>query len=121
MMASGDRSRCAHGDVDHFVFGGDEEQAVLRRDQLVLILLGDAADATSVAARRDGDGALPASEEEVAGGGAGVVERAVGVLLEDTILRLGTQALLNETLEPRGDRSCARPSVSGLSVRTAAT
>jgi len=78
---------------------GDEEQAILRRDEVLLILLGDAADAARVAARRDGDGALPAAEEEIAGGRAAIVQRAVGVVRQRAILRLLSQSLAHQSFE----------------------
>src|SRR5262249_41687779 len=53
--------------LHHLALGRHEPQAVLRRHQLILILLRDAAHAARVAARRDGHRALPAAEEEVAG------------------------------------------------------
>src|SRR5262249_33290443 len=70
-----------------------------RRDQLIFLLLRDAADAARVAARRDRDRALPAPQKDVARRRTGVVERAVGVMRQHAILWLGLQPLAHGSLE----------------------
>src|SRR5438034_3618436 len=84
------------GYLDDLVDGGDEGQAVLGGNQVLLFLFGDAADAASVAAGRDGNCHLPAAKEEVAGRGARVVKRAVGMLGYDAITRECSLFLVHE-------------------------
>src|SRR5260370_26151881 len=91
-----------------------EGEAVLRRNELDFILFGDAAYAARVAPRGDGGGAFPPSEKEVARRWALVVQRAVRVVRQEPILRLGLQALPHETLKPSAVETAGPPGAPGL-------
>src|SRR5581483_4157994 len=72
--------------LDNLFDGRNKREAILRRDQVFLFLLGDAANTTSIAARRDGNRHLPTSKKEIAGRRTRVIQRTVRVLRNYSIL-----------------------------------
>src|SRR5579875_2129774 len=100
-----------HARLHDLLHAGDEEQAILRRNEIVFVLLGDTADAARIAPRRDGRRALPSPEKQVAGCRAAIIERAVGMMRQHTVFRLGSQSFLYESFELAQWKGVGQPAV----------